>query len=426
MQKFDFQNLHFLMVGFIGKRIQIETALAAGAKVSLLIGRDKYKPEYENIFHQVLIADNIYDWQEIKKIIDQSKKIDVVLTRSEDHVNVVGAINQYFHLDGIDYLTARSFCNKYLMKKKWLEAGVPCARGICLDNLDQLDEFLNSHAFPLMLKKTSAVHSNFVMRVVSKEDLLSKLQFLKDNVQEEVVSKSVIGFNDQIKACQFLLEEMLDGRELTVDTFVFNDHYIHTPTCEYVMAHELRVDDTYLPIRTMPTVLTQKQEELVYQVVEKALRALGAKNCVCHTELFFDEKNHQCTVIETTPRGGGNRAEMTLATTGFDYSLAVFQVAAGLEISDVPAPKSALSVVEFFAEKKGILMESDLSFLYKNPNVNNIKINHKPGKLVEKAKFGGKPIVSFFVQKQTALESQILAKELFRQVQAAIKINETE
>jgi hypothetical protein len=98
---------------------------------------------------------------------------------------------------------------------------------------------------------------------------------------------------------------------------------------------------------------------------------------------------------------------MTLATTGFDYSLAVFQVAAGLEPPLIPAPQRAISVVEFFAKQKGYFKDLNLDFLSQNPAVTNIQLKYKPGQLVEKAKFGGKPIISFFVKKNTALEVKL-------------------
>lgn len=419
----DLTQLHFLMVGYKDKAIQIESAKKTGLKISLLINHDKYKSEYEAIFDRILLVKDIYDWSAVKPIIDQQEKIDVVLTRSEDYVNVVGALNQYLGLPGIDYQTARNFCNKYLMKSKWLAAEVPCARGICLDNDADLDSFLSEHQFPLMLKKTSAAHSNFVMRVHSRAELIEKLQYLQATVQDEVVSKTVTGFSNAPKACQFLLEEMLAGRELTVDTFVLKQRFFHTPICEYVMADDLAIDDTYLPIRSMPTILSAKQSAMIYQVVEQALQALAANNCVCHTELFFDEANNRCFVIETTPRGGGNRAEMTLATTGFDYSLAVFQVAAGLEPPAIPDPQSAISVVEYFAERKGHFLSLDLDFLHNNPAVDNVQLRCKAGQVVEKAKFGGKPIVSFFVKQENPLASQALAKALFQEIQAKIKID---
>ena len=416
-------QLHFLMIGFGGKKIYLESALKTDAKISLLINRDKYKNEYEKLFNQVLVVEDIYNWKQLRNAIDQGEKIDVVLTRHENYVTIVGAINQYLGLDGIDYATSRNFCNKYLMKQKWLAAQVPCADGICLDNLNHLDEFLERHSFPLILKKTSAAHSNYVVKVKSKEDLFEKLAFLKSQVSGYVTSKPVEGYKHKSEDCQFLLEEMLYGRELTVDTFVSGNRLIHTPICEYVMAHELGLDDTYLPIRTMPTVLTKRQEKLVYQTVTKALNALSARNCVCHTEVFFDEKNNQYSVIESTPRGGGNRAEMTILTAGFDYSLAVFQTAAGLDIEEIDQPQRAISVVEYFADKKGLIKKIDLDFLYKNPAVSNIKIRDKIGDLAEQAKFGGKTIVSFYVEANDCLKSKNLAIQLFKQVKEAIKIN---
>jgi len=416
-------KLHFLMVGFSAKKLLIQTALQAGAKISLLISSNKYKSEYENLFHQVLVVDDIYNWQQIKEAIDHSEKIDAVLTRHENYINVVGAINQYLGLDGINYEVARSFCNKYLMKQKWLEAQVPCANGICLDNLENLNQFLEKYSFPLILKKTSAAHSNFVVKVVSKDDLLQKLNFFKNQADGYITSKPVEGYNAEIKECHFLLEEMLHGRELTVDTFVSKGKFFHTPICEYIMAADLEIDDSYLPVRTMPTSLSSDQEKIVYETVEKALSALSAKNCVCHTELFFDEKNNNCMIIESTPRGGGYRTEMTLSATGYDYSLAVFKASANLELEPIPKPNKAVSVVEYFAEEKGVIEKLDLDFLNENQMVSNVKIRYGAGDSVEQAKFGGKTIVNFFIEAENHSKCQELAVQLINQIRKSVKIN---
>lgn len=423
MQK-EHTDLHFLIVGFVSKKIHVKSAMESGIKLSLIINKSEYKKEYEDIFLQILMVDDIYNWEQLRRAVDGiNQKIDGVLTKHEDYVNVVGAINQYLGLKGIDYATARSFCNKYLMKQKWLKAGVACAEGICLDNLNKLDEFLQEHSFPLILKKTSSVHSNFVVKVNSKEDLLEKIKFLKSQVSNRVTSKPVVGYESEKNECSLLLEEMLEGRELTVDTFVSNGRFVHTPICEYTMANELNVDDSYLPIRTMPTGLSQNQERIIYESVEKALSALSANGCVCHTELFLDDKNNTCKLIETTPRGGGNRTEMTFLATGYDYSLAVFKATANLEIESPQIPKSGVSVVEYFAEKKGILEDIDLDFLYNLSDVSRIVLTSKVGDFVEQAKFGGKVIVSFFVEKKNYLESQELAKFLFRKIQQSVRIN---
>jgi biotin carboxylase len=413
---------HFLLVGS-RKKSYTESALQAGAKISLLISADQYKDEYQSLFHRVLKVADIYDWQQVKEVIDQSERIEAVLTRFENYVSVVGAINQYLGLQGIDYQTSRNFCNKYSMKQVWLKAGVACADGICLNSLDQLDGFLAKHTFPLMLKKTSATHSNFVVKVKSKKDLFEQLDFLKSRATGYVTSSPVKGYGEKLNECHFLLEEMLGGRELTVDTFVSGGKFVHTPICEYVMAQELAINDSYLPIRMMPTILTMAQEKLVYATVEKALTALLAKNCVCHTEIFFDEKNNHCTVIESTPRSGGNRAEMANLTTGYDYNLSVFKAASDMQIEAVAQPTRAICVVEYFAEKKGVIEDIDLDFLSQCQAVSNIKIRYDVGSTVEQAKFGGKTLVNFYVEANDPLACRQLAIQLFRQVRQSIRIN---
>lgn len=411
------------MVGFASKRNHIESALQAGFEITLLVNKDKFKSEYEDIFDNVLVVSDVYDWQEVKALLDNSEKIDAVFTRHENYISVVGAINEYLNLGGIDYLGSRNFCNKYLMKKKWLENQVPCADGICLSDLSNLDQFLAKHSFPLILKKTSAVHSNFVIKVKSKADLMEKLDFFKNNVDGYVTSKPMKGFVEELKECSFLLEEMLHGRELTVDTFVSQGKFTHTPICEYVMAHELDVDDSYLPIRSMPTDLSDEQKKIVYQTVEKALSALSAKKCVCHTELFFNDQTNSCVLIESTPRGGGNRSEMTMDTTGFDYSLAVFKAVADLEIGEVQIPTKAVSVVEYFTDKNGILSEVNLDLLNQNKFVSRVTKVSEIGQEVEQAKFGGKAIVTFFVEGRNYRESRNRAIELFKQVKNTVKVN---
>lgn len=411
------------MVGFNEKKYHAQSALQAGAKITLLVTRENYKASYKKSFHQVFVAKDIYDWLEIKSLLLEMGKIDAVLTRYEKYVSVVGAINEHLGLNGINYQISRNFCNKFLMKQRWLKHKTPCAAGICLSNLDKLDDFLAKHSFPLILKKTSAAHSNFVVKVDSKKDLLEKLDFFKHNADGYITSMPVKGFKPSVKECHFLLEEMLTGRELTVDTFVSKGKFVHTPICEYVLANQLGINDTYLPIRTMATNLSAKQAQKIQRTVEQAISALAAKNCVCHTELFFDEQDDSCVLIESTPRGGGNRSEMTRITTGYDYNLAVFQATANLEVAQVPNPKKAVSVVEYFAEKNGELAELNLDFLKENPAVSKLRVNCKIGQAVEQAKFGGKTILSFFVEADNCLASQQLAINLFNQLKKNIKVN---
>ena len=323
---------HFLMIGFGTKYTYIKSAITAGDRVSLLITESKLKPNQEQFFNTVVKVKNMYDWAEVLPAVEQLNQqfpIDAVVTRYEPYLSVMGALNQRFGLSGIDYPTSRNFSNKYLMKHCFVSKQVACAAGITVDTLDQLDDFLATHSFPMILKKTTGTHSSYVLKVFSKQDLLEKRELLKKKAKHYGIARQMSNYTVVGNEPGLILEELLVGRELTVDTFVSNDSFTHVGLCEYVLAKDVQVDDSYLPIRTMPASVTPVARDLILQTVEQGLRALGAKNCVCHTEVFYDETNHTCSIVESTARGGGNRSEMARLSSGYDYDGAVFKVCIG-------------------------------------------------------------------------------------------------
>lgn len=386
---------------------------------------EEYKGEYEEFYDEVVIFKDLYQWSELENVLKQMDPPDAVVTRFDHYVNVAGAINDYFGLSGLKYSETKAFSNKYLMKKRFLANGVPCAEGICIDNLDNPDElnaFLKTHPFPNIVKTTTGTHSSFVVKVNSIPELMSARDTILTHTKDGWSSKSVQGFTEEKQECRVLLEEMLSGREISIDTFISDGSFLHTPICEYVMPDSLDVDDSYLPIRTMPADISPDMRSIILTTTQEALRALGAKNCVCHTELFIDEEKNSAHLIESTPRGGGNRAEMTLKTTGFDYDFQYLRAAMGEDLPSISEPNSAVSVVEYFAPKEGVIESMDLSFLDEHPSVSEVRIRNKEGDQVKQARDGGKNIVLFFVESSSYDELLELAINLFNQVRDSVKI----
>src|SRR5690606_28983849 len=98
------------------------------------------------------------------------------------------------------------------------------------------------HTFPMVLKKTTGTHSSYVLKVFSKVDLLSKRDFLKKKAKHYGVARPMINYQDETTEPTLILEELLTGRELTVDTFVSRGTFTHVGLCEYVLAKDLQVD----------------------------------------------------------------------------------------------------------------------------------------------------------------------------------------
>jgi biotin carboxylase len=408
----------FLIIGFTGVLEHIQYALDTGITLHLLIEESRYKPEYDHYFSSVTRVKNIFDIDEIEDKL-ATKNITHVLTRFEDYIGVSGAINDLLGLDGFTYRTARNFSNKYTMKKRWIMNSVPCADGICVDDISAIDPFLATHSFPLILKKTSGTHSNFVFKVASKEDLLAKISTCKSSGYS--VAKPMV--HDKVE-CDLLLETLLAGDEITVDTFVSGERFTHTPICQYILPEEVECNDSYLPVRYAPVKLNKSLENKIFATVEAALRALGAKNCVCHTELFISKKTDEVWLIESAVRSGGHRSKIINTITSSDYNKAIFLAKMGMEIPSFEQNGLACSVIEYFADKEGNISRLNLDFLNNfKEQIDVDKVRYTLGDRVKRAQDGGKSIVELAITSKESNRIREISKQIFLLLQQNIVIS---
>ena len=155
-----------LFVGYRGK----EEHLSEGHEVFLITTKEDYRPEYEELFSRISIVSDIFDWNEVRSVLAGSL-FDAVLTRFEDFIVPAAAIAEWLEIPGIKFEKSVSFRNKFLMKQVFAEHEVPAADFALVSSMDEADEFLSRHEFPLILKQLSGVHSRFVAKVKSREHL---------------------------------------------------------------------------------------------------------------------------------------------------------------------------------------------------------------------------------------------------------------
>jgi biotin carboxylase len=417
-----------LFVGYKGKRTHIDPAIEAGYSLSLLVEKGKYKPEFDSFFSQIIIVDDIFDWIQIEEKIT-GLNFDGVLTRFEEYTVIVSAVSEHLGIDATSYEDVHQFRDKYLMKKAFQTGGVSCSEGILISNLDEAKDFLENNSFPLILKQTAGVASRFVAKVTSREDLEEQLKSFQetlskaqgDHQQRLINHDNPPQLKDPTK--YFLLETLLTGVEVTVDSFVTAADIVHTPICKYTMAEEIGVDDHHLPIRTMPFLdFSPEITKKIFTQTALAIRSLGAINCVTHTELFVDEATGDVSVIEIAARGGGMRGEMVTFVTDDSYDLATIEIATGKKLSYEFAAKKASSGVNLVATKKGTLSAVDLSEISETQNLLYFKQKKFVGDKVVSISEGGSGI-SIFVIGGTDYETTLnQAKNLLTKARATIEI----
>jgi len=400
----NLKSKRVLFVGFRGKETHVASVKAAGVIPFLLIEEKEARQEYSLLFEKVFAVKDLFDWSNVVTAL-KNYKFDGILTRYEDFVELTSALSEYFKTPGIKFENAQKFRNKYLMRKAFAEAKAPSADFELISSIEDAQSFLKKHSFPFILKQTSGIHSKFVAKVNSVQELKKtfsdfrkQLPKSNDNLQRKLKKyPQKVCAPDPLK--NFLLEECLTGMELTIDAFVVNGKIFFTPICRYVLAEEIGIDDAYLPIRIMPFDLTSEEKKYIFDVVKQGLQALGANYCATHTEVFYDREKGEARIIEIAARGGGFRAEMYKnSCDGGDYDLAVVQATLGVSPKLSKKNQNCASVVEIFSPKNGKLKKIDYNILKKSKNISHLTINKKIGEKVGLARDGNSFVLKFLLK----------------------------
>ena len=417
-----------LFVGYRGKKSHVNSAIKAGAKLSLLINKREMKDAYRDFFEDIITVDDIYQWDQVKEAI-KDKKFDGVLTRYEDFTVIVSGICDDRGLPAVPMEHARKFRNKYLMKKSFEEHGAPSADFVLISSMEEAEEFLSRNEFPLILKQISGIHSKFVTKVESREELEAMLSHYQKSLQihADNLQRRFEGYPKDVEEPDtlryFLLEECMEGMEIIVDSFIANGEMRHIPICKYLLSEDLGFNDHHLPVRVLPYDLPEEHRKLIIDTVERGYKALGADFCVTHAETFFEPEKNRCRLIEIAARGGGFRAEMLKHSTGEDYDLATVQVALG-EVPDIgiEASKHA-AVVEVFAPENGVLKSIDVSYIEGRDDVFFITHNKKIGEEVGRAADGRSYVVKFLIEADTYNHVMEEAENALTKIRESIEVN---
>lgn len=412
-----------LFVGFRGKAEH----LSHGHECLLLTDKKDFRPEYSELFSQVSIVNDIFDWREVKSTLEGSH-FDAVLTRFEDFIVPAAAIAAEKNLPGTVFEKSVTFRNKFLMKEVFAAKNVPCADHALISTIDEAEEFLTRHDFPLILKQLSGVHSRFVAKVKSHKDLAKTLVRFQSEIVNEMASLHDQLYNHELVIASpdprthFLLEEMLIGEELSIDAVTVKGNHKFTPVCRYLTSEEVGIEDHHLPIRILPADYSAEQETIILDSVRQALDALGADFCGSHSEVFFNRETNDCRLVEVAARSGGFRGEMFSVSTEDNFNLheACIQAAQGNDVVMPTEYPIYTAVVEVFAPEAGTMSDIDISSLTGREDIQFVTVNRRVGQAVGPASRGGKYIIKFLLKGEVFDETLAEATRLLHNIRNSI------
>lgn len=320
---------HLLMVeSWVGSMSRLlPRAIREGGHEFTFLTRDLHhylRTAPEGTAHPLLAARNVLtaDTNDIDALLPQVARLhqvlgfDGVLTSCDYYLPAVARIAGHLRLPGATPESVQAACRKDLTRRALGDAGVPGPRFAVCDDWAATAEAAREIGYPLVLKPVDLCAGMYVRRVDDEKQLLA-------------AHRELAGFpvnaRGQRRARQVLLEELLDGPEVSVETVSFGG------TTHVVGVTDKSVGGAPAFIETghmFPADLPEADAATASATARAALTALGLDNVVAHTEIKLTAGGPR--VVEVNPRPAGNRiTELVRHVTGIDLAAACVDVTLG-------------------------------------------------------------------------------------------------
>lgn len=267
--------------------------------------------------------------------------VDAIVTAATDKPLVMMArVAEKYGFPFYSVETAQWSTDKFQMKHRFMEGGVPCAKGRLVKSVDEVEDF----EYPVIIKPRDNSGSRGVKLCRSKEELETSMS--------EAFEVS--------KLNTLLVEEFIEGPEYSIEGLHYNGkaeviQFTEKKTTEFPYNVELG--------HKQPANLTEEQKDAIRVIVAKIGKALKYENCPSHTELKIN--NRGIFVIETSPRLGGDFITSTLVplSTGINMEDQLLHIALSNQVDTITGRMNQASAVEFFCFSEGTVKSVNVDLI---------------------------------------------------------------
>ena len=302
--------------------------------------------------------------QDYEGTLAVAKKYNIaaVVTAATDKPLVMMArIAKELNLPFYSVETAEWSTDKFQMKQRFIEGGVPCAQGRLIHSAEEAKGLY----FPVICKPRDNSGSRGVK-------LCRDLQELQECIDEAL---------QYSKLETVLVEEFIEGREFSIESLHYDGkteviQFTEKKTTEFPYNVELG--------HKQPANLTDEQKNSIREIIAKIGVALKFENCPSHTELKVNERG--IFVIETSPRLGGDFITSTLTplSTGINLEDQLLHIALGEKVDATTGRVEKASGVCFFSYPGGevVSISDKIADVSSWPMISNFELKLKVGDYV--------------------------------------------
>ena len=289
--------------------------------------------------------------------------IDGIVTSATDKPLVMMArIAEKYGFPFYSVETAQWSTDKFQMKQRFLEGGIPCAKGRLVKTASEVNDF----EFPVIVKPRDNSGSRGV-----------KLCRTHIELEDAIAEALPYSHLDTV-----LVEEYIEGEEYSIESLHHNGkHEVIQFTEKKTTPFPYNVELGHI----QPADITKENKEKIRKIISQIGLILRFENCPSHTELKINKRG--IFVIETSPRLGGDyiTSQLVPLSTGLNIEDMVLNMALR-EPFDVLKLKPLLSGVRFFSFQEGKCIQSipSASDILKRPGVVDFSFSLEKGQAIPK------------------------------------------
>ncbi len=286
----------------------IEQAIKSGYD-AVIVSPQKDEPGFKYATYSVYA--DVRDEETILKYAEKHKVVGVITDQTDIPVRTAAYVAEKMGLPGIGYETACLFTNKYLMREKCKDLGIPTLNYKRVSNVQEAIDFFETLKGDAIIKPFDNQGSKGVLKVTNTEELLHKF--------EEAVLYSNQG--------DVLIEQFVMGREFVVEGLV-HDYKYENLICGDT--HYFDIPDVFsATTRIFPSTADEELINRVKDLNRRIITGFGLKQGITHSEFIMD--GNEIYLIETAARGGGVfiSSDLISISTGLNAQKFLIEVATG-------------------------------------------------------------------------------------------------
>ncbi len=269
--------------------------------------------------------------------------------------------------------------DKYLSKKLWREAGLPCPEARLVREPEEAVEFIRAGGRKAVLKPLTGSGSELIFPCREAEDCRRAFTLLRERLAGHPDRRLYERQAEADPRTVYAIEELLEGEEWSCDFALDPRRGAKIIRLTRKVPARDHSFGTVLAYRLAPALPAGIEPVNFIRQLERAARSLGIERSICM--LDFIVAGGEAEMIELTPRPGGD-CLVSLARRGGGFEMLGYALdfAAGRE--RVPPPFEEweqLAGLHLLAPREGTIRLLDPVGILADPRVRECRLSARPG-----------------------------------------------